>query len=156
MNEGDQNSKYFHIVIKGRQAKIKTVSIQNDECAILTYESSICSEFLKFYNAFLGTASSDCIGGSEDFLHSLQLASLSNETQLSLLKEVTAEEIYSTLKRMPCNNLLGPDGYIMEFFLLAWQVIGPLFTVAIQEFFTFGQLLKQINATAIALVPKVS
>lgn len=57
--------------------------------------------------------------------------------QNSLLSEVTIEEIFYTLKSMPRNTILGPDGYTMEFFLVDWDVVGTLFVVAVKEFFCF-------------------
>lgn len=69
LNEGDQNSKYFHRVIKGRQTKMKIVALQNDYGSALTDEHDIISEFLKFYIDFIDTANSDCNGGTEDFFN---------------------------------------------------------------------------------------
>lgn len=75
--------------------------------------------------------------------------------QNALMADVTAEEVYKTLNSMPRNKSPGPDGYTVEFFLAAWQIIGSLFVSAVQEFFHSEQLLKQLNATTLALVPKI-
>lgn len=61
-------------------------------------------------------ANPDCKGGTNDFFHSLHLATLSTDMHASLLSEVTTEEIFSTLKNMPRNKTPGPDGYTVEFF----------------------------------------
>ncbi|KAL0285156.1 UNVERIFIED_CONTAM: hypothetical protein Sradi_7181800 [Sesamum radiatum] len=50
----------------------------------------------------------------------------------------------------------GPDGYSSAFFKAAWQVVGGDVTCAIMEFFRTGRLLRQVNATLITLIPKVS
>lgn len=76
LNEGDQNTKYFHRVVKGRQSKLKIVAIQNEEGSTLTDEKSIILEFRRFYEDFLGVADSNCNGGTDEFFQSLQLASL--------------------------------------------------------------------------------
>ncbi|GJZ58586.1 RNA-directed DNA polymerase, eukaryota, reverse transcriptase zinc-binding domain protein [Tanacetum coccineum] len=49
----------------------------------------------------------------------------------------------------------GPDGYTVAFFKEAWDIITDDFTDAVYEFFTNGKLLKELNHTIIALVPKV-
>ncbi|KAL2228506.1 UNVERIFIED_CONTAM: hypothetical protein Sindi_1830300 [Sesamum indicum] len=49
----------------------------------------------------------------------------------------------------------GPDGYSSGFFKAAWPVVGEEVTRAVLEFFTIGKLLKQINSTILALIPKV-
>ncbi|GFY93055.1 hypothetical protein Acr_08g0014510 [Actinidia rufa] len=50
----------------------------------------------------------------------------------------------------------GPDGYSALFFKRAWSIIGKDFCEAIKEFFSSGQILKQMNHSVIALVPKTS
>ncbi|KAL0295423.1 UNVERIFIED_CONTAM: putative ribonuclease H protein [Sesamum calycinum] len=48
----------------------------------------------------------------------------------------------------------GPDGYSSGFYKAAWPVIGEEVATAILEFFTTGRLLKQVNTTILALIPK--
>ncbi|KAK4384063.1 putative ribonuclease H protein [Sesamum angolense] len=48
----------------------------------------------------------------------------------------------------------GPDGYSSGFYKAAWPVIGDEVVKAILEFFTTGRLLKQVNTTMLALIPK--
>ncbi|XP_022019376.1 uncharacterized protein LOC110919413 [Helianthus annuus] len=52
------------------------------------------------------------------------------------------------------NKAPGPDGFTSAFFKHAWDTVGEEVTDAILAFFDNGQLLKQINHTIIALVPK--
>lgn len=40
------------------------------------------------------------------------------------------------------------------FFRTTWPVIGPSICTAVKEFFSIGKLLKQLNATALVLLPK--
>ncbi|GJW47654.1 hypothetical protein Tco_0079300 [Tanacetum coccineum] len=50
----------------------------------------------------------------------------------------------------------GPDGYTAAFFKDSWDIIGSDVTKAVCEFFTNGRLLKELNHTIIALIPKVN
>ncbi|KAL0293102.1 UNVERIFIED_CONTAM: hypothetical protein Sradi_6956800 [Sesamum radiatum] len=50
----------------------------------------------------------------------------------------------------------GPDGYTSAFYRSAWPVIRQTLFQAIGEFFRTGKLLKQVNTTLIALIPKVN
>lgn len=115
----------------------------------------IISEFLKFYKQFPGIADHDYTSGSMEFFQSLQLASLSSEMQLSLLSKVTSEEIIRTLKGMPHNKSLEHDGYIVEFFSCCLGYGWTPFYCAVKEFFSSSRLLKQLNTTSLALIPKV-
>lgn len=49
-----------------------------------------------------------------------------------------------------------PDGYTAKFFKSAWSIVGKEVCLAVREVFVNGQLLKEINNTVIALIPKVS
>ncbi|GJU00845.1 reverse transcriptase domain, reverse transcriptase zinc-binding domain protein [Tanacetum coccineum] len=50
----------------------------------------------------------------------------------------------------------GPDGYTSTFFKKGWDIVGFDVCNAIGDFFTNGQILKEINHTFLALIPKVS
>ncbi|KAL0420726.1 UNVERIFIED_CONTAM: hypothetical protein Slati_3095500 [Sesamum latifolium] len=49
----------------------------------------------------------------------------------------------------------GPDGFSSGCYKVAWTVVGEDVTNAILEFFNTGKLLKQVNTTLLALIPKV-
>lgn len=70
------------------------------------------------------------------------------------IKEVTDDEIFNVSKRMPKNKFPGPNGYTSEFFIVEWEIVGILVISAIMEFFQTSKLLKQLNSTVIALIPK--
>lgn len=53
------------------------------------------------------------------------------------------------------NKATGLDGFTTEFFLAAWEIVGPSVTSDVKEFFSSGKLLKQLNSTIIALIPKI-
>ncbi|KAL2228622.1 UNVERIFIED_CONTAM: hypothetical protein Sindi_1841900 [Sesamum indicum] len=48
----------------------------------------------------------------------------------------------------------GPDGYSSGFFKAAWPIVGQEVTTVVMDFFNTGRLLKQINTTLLALIPK--
>ncbi|GJZ49652.1 hypothetical protein Tco_0603842 [Tanacetum coccineum] len=48
----------------------------------------------------------------------------------------------------------GPDRFSSLFFKKAWGIVGQDVRLAVKEFFRFGKLLGEVNATLIALIPK--
>ncbi|KAL2250076.1 UNVERIFIED_CONTAM: hypothetical protein Sindi_2481300 [Sesamum indicum] len=56
---------------------------------------------------------------------------------------------------IPEDKAPGPDGYSSGFFKAAWPVVGQEVSSAVLDFFNTGRLLKQINTTLLALIPKV-
>jgi len=55
---------------------------------------------------------------------------------------------------MPNNKAEGLDGYPANFYKKVWPVIGTDVIKATQSFFWSNNLLKEVNATVIILVPK--
>ncbi|WZZ89725.1 hypothetical protein YC2023_118304 [Brassica napus] len=55
---------------------------------------------------------------------------------------------------MPMNKSPGPDGYSVEFIRASWDTVGEDVIKAVREFFRNGKLLKDMNTTAISLIPK--
>ncbi|XP_060210448.1 uncharacterized protein LOC132637368 [Lycium barbarum] len=53
------------------------------------------------------------------------------------------------------NKSPGPDGYSSGFFKAAWEIIGKDVIEAVLDFFRNDKLLKQLNTTNIALIPKI-
>ncbi|GKE00043.1 RNA-directed DNA polymerase, eukaryota, reverse transcriptase zinc-binding domain protein [Tanacetum coccineum] len=69
-----------------------------------------------------------------------------------MIKHVSCEEVKTALFSMDDDKAPGPDRFSSKNFKASWSVVGPEFTKAIQDFFLNGKLLKEINATIIALV----
>ena len=73
----------------------------------------------------------------------------------SLLKPVTSAEVHEAPFQMHPTKSLGPDSMNALFYQKFWHIIGNDVTKAIIEFFQSGKMLKSINYTHIALIPKV-
>lgn len=117
-------------------------------------KDEIKAEAEHFFRKFLSANHADFQGISVERLESLLDFRCSTIDHQNLVREVTDEEVRSTLFAKPNNKSLGPDGYTCKFFKAAWQIIGKDFIVAIQSFFIKGLLPKGINSTVLALIPK--
>jgi hypothetical protein len=72
-----------------------------------------------------------------------------------LVQPMSTEEIKQALLSISDSKAPGPDGFTSTFFKRSWEIIGAEFTEAIKYFFENNFLPRCINATRIALVPKV-
>ncbi|KAK4382864.1 putative mitochondrial protein [Sesamum angolense] len=72
-----------------------------------------------------------------------------------MIKPVTGDEVRHVVFDIEDEKAPGLDGYTVAFFKKAWEVVGEEITIAVQQFFSSGKLLKQLNSTLITLVPKV-
>ncbi|GKC83208.1 putative RNA-directed DNA polymerase [Tanacetum coccineum] len=50
----------------------------------------------------------------------------------------------------------GPDGFTAVFFKKSWDIVGGKITNVVRDFFTNGNILKELNHIIISLIPKVS
>ena len=88
-------------------------------------------------------------------LSNLALPVLTAQENLDLIRPVTENEIYAALFDMDPYKAPGPDGFGASFFQAHWLQIKDQLCYAIKDFFASGRLLKEINHTFIALIPKV-
>lgn len=66
---------------------------------------------------------------------------------------MTRDEILIVIKSMPSNKSPGQDGFTMEFFKGALEVVGDHMIAAIKEAFDTSNLQRKVNTTIITLVP---
>ncbi|GKA03943.1 hypothetical protein Tco_0676724 [Tanacetum coccineum] len=74
---------------------------------------------------------------------------------LYMVREVSFQEVKDALFSMGDDKSPGPDGFTAAFFKETWSVTGNDVYNAVCEFFRNGTLLKEVNHTIIALLPKV-
>ena len=150
---GDQNTSFFHKAIKARNAwnVIKVITMANG-CRIEDPEA-IKREVVAHFQKVL------CYDGpSTDhnhYLDSLDGLTWSPQHLVSLNSRITHEEIKNTIFSMNDSKAPGPDGFSSLFFKKAWSIVGCDVVDAVESFFNSGCMLREINCTIIALVPKV-
>ncbi|GKA30820.1 putative RNA-directed DNA polymerase [Tanacetum coccineum] len=107
--------------------------------------------FISHYETFIGQAG-DTNGFDDSNLFTTRL---DDQVALNMIHGVTDREIKDAMFSMGDDKSPGPDGYSAAFFKEAWSIVGDDVIKAIREFFTNGKLLKELNHTIIALIPKV-
>ncbi|GJV69848.1 hypothetical protein Tco_1485357 [Tanacetum coccineum] len=150
LHVGDSNSAYFHKSVKGRISRNR-IDVITDMGGNLITGEGVPSAFVSHYEAFLGQSG---ITGPIDF-NDLITTQLDPVKALEMIQPVSAKEVKDAMFSMGNDKSPGPDGYTACFFKESWNIVGADVTNAIQEFFTNGNLLKELNHTIIALVPKV-
>ncbi|CAB4286403.1 unnamed protein product [Prunus armeniaca] len=72
-----------------------------------------------------------------------------------LLKAVTQEEVFDTVKSLSPSTSPRLDGFTGAFFQHHWAVVGTDVFRLVQSFFHSGKLPRQLNHTLITLIPKI-
>ena len=111
-------------------------------------------EAINYFKTLLGSSPPNPYPGKEalrPFIHKRI-----PEEQHALMDEIPSDaEIKNALFSIHSNKAPGPDGFNAFFFKETWTITGQLVTQAVKEFFITGELLKESNATLIALIPKI-
>ncbi|XP_074293044.1 uncharacterized protein LOC141619940 [Silene latifolia] len=152
LEEGDDNTAFFHSAIKKRRMSNKVVQIEDENGIVLTQIQDINYTFERYYINLLG-ASCSVKGVHRPTIR--QGTILNEEHHRCLARAVTGEEVRRAIFDIPGTKSPGPDGFNSQFFKDAWGVIGADVVAAVQDFFVTGKLLKQINNTTLTLIPKV-
>ncbi|GKU90953.1 hypothetical protein SLEP1_g4891 [Rubroshorea leprosula] len=92
LKEGDQNTTYFHKILKIRRCKNSIRELHSDDGKVLTQHADIAREAIAFYQKLLGTEDPSCLGGELELLKTLFNFQLPNTMQQALIQPVTAEE----------------------------------------------------------------
>ncbi|GMP61571.1 hypothetical protein CsSME_00023980 [Camellia sinensis var. sinensis] len=151
---GDRNSSFFFRSMKNNKNRGRISGVTLDNGVRLTIPPDIHSAFVTNFSNLFGSPHEDIYYGFAR-VNSLINKRLTSDQINSLAKDVTIEEIIDVFKSLNPNQAPEFDGYSASFFQNAWDVVGFEVTLAIKSFFDSGELLKEINNTTIALVPKV-
>ncbi|WVZ83395.1 hypothetical protein U9M48_030553 [Paspalum notatum var. saurae] len=148
--EGDANTRYFHVLARGKKKRIFIPQLDIDGAHLTDHEAMEQAFFAHFKSVF---------GTSVHRPHGLNLSELGYEaTDLSSLDEpFTEEEVWAAINNMPNDRAPGPDGFIGAFYKAAWNTVKPDIMATLDAFHWgndcgFGRL----NNGLIILLPKKS
>jgi hypothetical protein len=151
VQEGGNNTKYFHMIANGKYRKKKIFQLEQDEGTIVG-EDNLKNYITEYYKKLFGepTPNNFTLDGS---LIS-DIPQLSNEENSLLTADFSVKEVFEAISQMELNKAAGPDGFPAEFYQTFWEVIkDDLMAVFVQ--FQQGTLpLYKLNFGVITLLPK--
>nr|GEU31439.1 hypothetical protein [Tanacetum cinerariifolium] len=151
LDVGDSNSAYFHKSVKSRIQCNIIEAITNSGNVVVTC-NEVPEVFVSHYESFLGSNMA-CTG-----LDTLELfvKHVSDFSNANMICQVTNDEIKRAMFDIGDGKAPGPDGYTSAFFKKGWDVVDNDVYRAVRDFFDNGKLLKEVNHTFLALIPKVT
>ena len=156
LKEGDHNSAFFFKTMASRRNRKRILSLQTSNGSTVEGEEAVGNEAINFYKNLLGkTRCTIPTQERKSFFESLDLGKLSDLQGFHLVRDVESVEIKEVFFSFNDMKAPGPDGFNAHFFKKAWPIIGEEITEVVKEFFKHGKLLRELNSTILALVPKV-
>ncbi|XP_074314000.1 uncharacterized protein LOC141649204 [Silene latifolia] len=121
VNLGENNTKYFHSVLKNRHVQSKIFRITDAEGHTHTDGDKIQQAFLSYYHHLLGTTATT----SPVSVPVVQLGKVCTPEHWDiLLHPVSKSEVKNAIFSIPNHKAPGPDGFSSAFFKDSWSVIG--------------------------------
>lgn len=149
--EGDANTRFFHIstIVKRKPNTIEHFKLPHD---IWIHDiKQIGDAFVGYFcNLFCSTSPV-----SPTDLHGYILPSVTHAENLALCRIPEDSEIKCALFSMGAHKSLSPDGLNPLFYKTYWPIVHTVVIQAAQFLFAHRHLLKTMNHTFLALIPKV-
>ncbi|GKF07259.1 hypothetical protein Tco_0041483, partial [Tanacetum coccineum] len=145
LKEGDSNSAYFHKAVKSRISRSR-IDVVIDNMGVVFHNDDVAKAFI---NSLLNLLAANRMN------HNLFSTSLSANEALDMVHPISSQEVKEAMFLMGNDKSPGPDGFTAAFFKSAWDIVGSDVYRAVCEFFINGKLLRELNHTIIALIPKV-
>jgi mannosylglycoprotein endo-beta-mannosidase len=120
--QGDDNTKYFHLVANGRHRKTKIVQLEQEEGTIVGDENRK-TYITEYYKGLFGPHSPNSF--SMDKTLRYDIPQLSEDENEGLTASFSKEEVRLAVFDMEHNKAPGPDGFFVEFYQFFWEVVKP-------------------------------
>ncbi|KAL2252872.1 UNVERIFIED_CONTAM: hypothetical protein Sindi_0081900 [Sesamum indicum] len=154
MKDGDQCSRIFFRKIAHRRATRRILQINDEHGTTHMDSGEVVHEFVSYYQNLLGGNKRRTLVDI-NYLRPWARHIISIEEASHLLSPFSLEEVKLAVFDIAEDKAPGPDGYSSGFYKAAWPIVGTEVTRAVLDFFSTGRLLKQVNSTLLALIPKV-
>lgn len=156
LDEGDANTWFFHKSVKANLSKNIIHFLLDDSNHRIYDPSQLKVLAINYYVSLLGVLDSS--------VQPLSIAAIQHihpfRCNSSLASQLSAipsnNEIRDSVFGLPKNKAPGPDGFTAEFFTSSWDLVGMDLISAVKDFFINKSLPRQVNATVISLIPKVT
>ena len=150
--EGDDNTRFFHLVANGKHRKQHIYKLENDQGVVIG-DDQLKKHITQFYKNLFGTPDMSEITLMENQI--LDIPQVSHEENDVLISEFTETEVKDVVFQMEHNKAPGPDGFPVEFYQVFWNLIKDDLMALFTDFHKEELNLYSLNFGIITLIPKV-
>ncbi|XP_059285601.1 uncharacterized protein LOC132039072 [Lycium ferocissimum] len=129
--EGDQNTKYFHSVMRQRRKRAYLHRIKNEHGQWIQGDNLISEAAVRHYSQLFSQPQQD---HNFSFLKRIENV-VTEEDNNSLIQIPTREEIEQAVKDLHPDSAAGPDGFNGHFYKKCWNIIANDLTAMVEDFF---------------------
>jgi hypothetical protein len=149
MLDGDENSKYFHLLAKHKKRKLKILTLSHGD-SMAQDENGINQLATSFYKNLFGPSQDSSIS-----LDNLYMKWLDDDERELLTSPFSMEEIKDVVFSLKHNSAPGPDGFPSEFFQDFWDTIKSDLFNLFKSFHDGSLNIERLNFGIVTLIPKI-
>ena len=150
LQEGDENSKFFHNIMSHRRRRNNISLVHVNGVSVVGVQNIRTTVFNHFSTHFKNSAA------ARPGVETLSFRKLSYGEAGNLTKPLSMEEVKQAVWDCDSFKSPGPDGISFGFIKEFWEMLKEDFMRYIVEFHRNGRLTKGVNSTFIAFIPKVT
>jgi hypothetical protein len=149
--EGDSNTKYFHLLANGRHRTSRIFQLQ-DGGRRISLDEELKKYITSYYKGMFGPPSDNFVRMDDSSRD--DIPQVSEEENRILVEEFSEEEVKKALFQMEHNKSPGPNGFLVEFYQVFWEVIKADLMALFHEFHRGKLPLYNLNFGTIILLSK--
>eukprot|EP00253_Pinus_taeda_P036043 PITA_36043 len=153
LKEGEQNTKFFHRSTLDYRNANKILNLKNEAGDTLHNHREIFSLLTEHFKHIAQETHADRAEAINTLTQSIPKV-VTNDQNLTLLKEISMEEVEEAVKSMPNDKAPGLDGFTINFYKACWPTIKSEIWEVVEDSRRSGTILKSLNSTFLALIPK--
>jgi hypothetical protein len=151
ISEGDNNTRYFHMIANGKRRKTRVFRLEQEE-GVIEGEKALKDYITKYYKDLFGTSQENGLTLNESMVEGVPQLTISEREEL--MAEFTKKEVRDAIFQMKHNKAPGPDGFPAEFFQIFWSLIKDNLMAMFRDFHSGNLPLFCLNFGVITLIPK--
>ena len=151
--EGDDNTRFFHLVANGKHRKQHIYKLENDQGVVIG-DDQLKKHITQFYKNLFGSPE---VSENNILMENqiLDIPHVSQEENDALISEFTETEVRDAVFQMEHNKAPGPDGFLVEFYQVFWNLIKDDLMALFTDFHKEDLNLYSLNFGIITLIPKI-
>eukprot|EP00253_Pinus_taeda_P008550 PITA_08550 len=131
----------------------KILEIKNKEGEPLKNHHDISALLREHFNSIAQEPHLDREEAIKELLKAIP-KSINSDQNWALCREITLGEVEEAVNSMPNDKAPGPDGFTINFYKACWHIVKQEVWDVVKDCRRSGSILKSINSTFIALIPK--
>uniref|UniRef100_A0A8I6YB15 Reverse transcriptase domain-containing protein n=1 Tax=Hordeum vulgare subsp. vulgare TaxID=112509 RepID=A0A8I6YB15_HORVV len=149
--QGDNNTKFFHLIANGKHRKKRILQLEQDEGTIVGHEN-LKLYISNYYKRLFGAPDHSFVSMDEHRVEDIpQVGQAHNE---SLSAPFLEKEVLQAIEGMKNGKAPGPDGFPAEFYKKCWHIIKKDLMSMFHDLFSGHLQLFHLNFGTITLLPK--